>query len=96
MRSRRAVETQGYSGPVRSLVLVLAAALCALVAVGCTGGGGENTATPNPAPAEIEPTRTTPVRQQAPAIAGTSIDGEPVSLADYRGQAVLINVWSSW
>jgi hypothetical protein len=38
----------------------------------------------------------TPPRERAPAIEGTSVDGKPISFADYRGQAVLINVWSSW
>jgi peroxiredoxin len=49
----------------------------------------------NPTLAKTEPT-TTLTRKQAPAIEGTSVEGEPISLADFRGQAVLINVWSSW
>jgi peroxiredoxin len=32
----------------------------------------------------------------APAIEGTTVDGEPLALTDYRGKAVLVNVWSSW
>lgn len=29
-------------------------------------------------------------------LAGESLDGERVSLADFRGKRVLLNVWSSW
>ena len=29
-------------------------------------------------------------------IAGESLDGEALSLADFRGKRVLLNVWSSW
>jgi len=94
MKSTRPVEAPGYSARVRSLVLVLVAALCALVTAGCRGGSSESTATP-PTPAETE-SAATPAREQAPAIEGTSVEGEPISLADYRGQAVLVNVWSSW
>jgi hypothetical protein len=32
----------------------------------------------------------------APAIAGTTLDGERLALADFRGRPVLVNVWSSW
>lgn len=31
-----------------------------------------------------------------PAFAGTSLRGEPVSLADLRGRVVLLNVWATW
>jgi hypothetical protein len=31
-----------------------------------------------------------------PPIAGTTLDGKRLSLADFRGKPVLINVWSSW
>jgi hypothetical protein len=96
MKSTLPGESQGYSGLVRSLLLVVAAGLCTFVTVGCGGGGGDGNAAQNPTTAPAEPTSTTPVRKRAPAIAGTSLDGEPVSLADYRGQAVLVNVWSSW
>jgi len=80
---------------VRALLLVLVAALYAFGVAACGGDTSESTAKPNPTPTETE-TTATPAREQAPAIAGTSLDGNPISLADYRGQAVLINVWSSW
>jgi len=32
----------------------------------------------------------------APAVALQTIDGEPVSLEQYRGQVVLLNFWATW
>ncbi|MGI8901312.1 MAG: TlpA disulfide reductase family protein [Nocardioides sp.] len=29
-------------------------------------------------------------------VAGETIDGEPLSLSDYAGQVVVVNVWGSW
>jgi len=94
MKSSRLVEVPGYSGCVRTPVLALVAALCTFAAVGCGGGGNAGSTAPA-TPAEAE-TTTASSREQAPAIEGTSLEGKPLSLTDYRGQAVLINVWSSW
>jgi hypothetical protein len=41
----------------------------------------------------------TPARVAAGAgseIAGETLDGERLSLADFRGKPVFVNVWSSW
>jgi thiol-disulfide isomerase/thioredoxin len=35
-------------------------------------------------------------RKQPGEVAGETLDGEPVSLADYAGQVVVVNVWGSW
>lgn len=35
-------------------------------------------------------------RQPAPALAGTTLDGDQLSTADYAGQVVVLNVWGSW
>lgn len=32
----------------------------------------------------------------APALALTNLAGDPVSLADYRGKVVLVNLWATW
>jgi peroxiredoxin len=32
----------------------------------------------------------------APEISGRSLDGETISLGDFRGRPVVVNVWSSW
>jgi thiol-disulfide isomerase/thioredoxin len=36
------------------------------------------------------------VGRQAPALSGTTPDGKTVSLADLRGQVVLVDFWASW
>jgi peroxiredoxin len=33
---------------------------------------------------------------RAPAFEATTLDGRLVSLADYEGQAVLLNIWATW
>jgi thiol-disulfide isomerase/thioredoxin len=35
-------------------------------------------------------------RKAAPVAEGTSLDGDPVSTADYLGKVVVVNVWGSW
>lgn len=35
-------------------------------------------------------------RNPAPDVAGTTLDGGRWSLADHRGQVVVLNVWASW
>lgn len=60
--------------------------LALLLAV--AGCGGESGTT---APATTQTTAT-----QATPVEGTTLDGEPISLADFRGKRVLVNVWSSW
>ncbi|HVM17958.1 MAG TPA: hypothetical protein VM290_10295 [Gaiellaceae bacterium] len=65
--------------------LVLAAALALLVA-GC--GGDQAPPAAEPAPGTV-PTTDDP-------LAGETLAGEPLSLADVRGRTVFVNVWSSW
>jgi thiol-disulfide isomerase/thioredoxin len=35
-------------------------------------------------------------REVLPTVSGTSLDGEPLSTADHRGEVVVVNVWGSW
>jgi thiol-disulfide isomerase/thioredoxin len=35
-------------------------------------------------------------RKAAPDLRGTTLDGKPLALADYRGKVVVLNVWASW
>ena len=75
---------------------VVALLLGTLVASGC--GGGENEASTPPTETTVTAAPDPPdgSRPPAPTIAGTSLDGEPVSLADFAGRPVFVNVWSSW
>ena len=36
------------------------------------------------------------IGRQAPAAVARSMDGETISLEDYRGQPVILNFWASW
>ena len=36
------------------------------------------------------------IGRPAPSLRGTTIDGEPFDLADYRGTPVVLNFWASW
>ncbi|MEX0851595.1 MAG: hypothetical protein WD015_08810 [Gaiellaceae bacterium] len=77
--------------------LTLVAALCALVLAGCGSGTDEEAVAPTTSAAETAPPPPDASgRPPAPAVEGTSLDGEPLSLADYRGRPVFVNVWSSW
>jgi hypothetical protein len=81
---------------MRGLVVVLA--LLALLG-GC--GGEEEAAAPaeprgTAPPRETTPRADEPKRPAAPEIAGVDLDGNTLSLASFRGRAVLVNVWSSW
>ena len=35
-------------------------------------------------------------RSAAPDVTGTTLEGKPWSLADFRGKVVVVNVWASW
>ena len=35
-------------------------------------------------------------RQPLPQLAGTTVKGAPLDVADYRGQVVVLNFWASW
>lgn len=82
---------------MRGLAVIVA--LIAVLAAGCGSGSGDEagptTSTPT-TPTESAPPEESSDRPPAPAIAGTTLDGDEVSLVDFRGHAVLVNVWSSW
>ncbi|MFE0187289.1 TlpA family protein disulfide reductase [Streptomyces sp. NPDC058989] len=69
-----------------------AAVACALLA-GCAP-----TKTIGETSADDPLTKTFPEgkRPQAPDFSGTSLDGKKISLSDYRGKFVVLNVWASW
>ncbi|MEU9376057.1 TlpA disulfide reductase family protein [Streptomyces sp. NPDC048255] len=61
------------------------------------GNGGAPADRPGGISAAAGATVTDPgAREEAPALEGDDLDGKPVSLAGFRGQVVVLNVWGSW
>ena len=48
------------------------------------------------APAPLGLPTTLPTSSPAPAFALPGLNGEMITLSDYRGQVVLVNFWASW
>lgn len=81
----------------RRLALALAASLLALV--GCSGSGGSASGGGGDGfvPGDGNWTRVDPDdRLAAPEISAEGLEGKTISLADYRDQVVVLNVWGSW
>lgn len=73
----------------------LLAVAVAVVAIASGCGGSEESAAP--VVESVVETETNPAgRPPAPELAGTTLDGEAISLGDFKGRPVLVNVWSSW
>ena len=62
--------------------------LAAVVLLAGCGGGDDREAAPQPI--------ATQAARVVPAISGTTLDGETISLGDFRGRPLVVNVWSSW
>ncbi len=72
------------------------AALLAVLSLGACSGLGS---TSNKSTASGGGTVTTVEaadRQKAVAFSGTTLDGEQLDIADYRGKVVVLNIWGSW
>jgi thiol-disulfide isomerase/thioredoxin len=67
-------------------LLLVALLTCAAALSGCQGKDNDGKAGPG---ASV-------IDQPAPALAGKTIDGDPLALADLHGQVVLVNVWATW
>jgi hypothetical protein len=70
--------------------------LLALLPAGC-GGSGRSEAVP----VEMQTTAVAgaaavSARDPAPAVEGTTLDGDRISLKSLRGRPIFVNVWSSW
>ncbi len=89
----------------KRIALSLLMALLVLTVVGC---GSTSTPEPTPVPPtatpvvteEVAPSTpeqaTNPNAVPAPDFTLQTLDGESVSLSDYRGKLVMINFWASW
>jgi len=82
---------------MRILPLVV---LTALALAGCGGNEGDgpapSAATTPTAAGSTERETAKPPAGNGPDISGTGLDGEALSVADFRGKPVFVNVWSSW
>jgi peroxiredoxin len=88
----------GTRTPVRAAALLGAAALaltgCAASSSGSSGGSGDNSGY---VAGTGEITMVSAAhRVAAPDISGKDLDGQPLSLAQFKGKVVVINVWGSW
>lgn len=86
----------GAGAQIPRRAAVLALALAALTAAGCTTQGNDAPSSAGKAVdrqlLQIPPAD----RQAAPDVRGETLTGEQAALADYRGKIVVINVWGSW
>ena len=74
----------------------LTAALAALALTACSSGPSTPTGNSFPAGDGVV-TVIDPQRRQPPvALAGTTLTGEALDLASWRGRTVVLNVWGSW
>lgn len=82
---------------MRAIVAVLLVFVAGIALAAC-GGAADEAAAPPAAPTTTteESQPLVPDREKAPVIQGESLDGQAISLGDFRGRPVLVNVWSSW
>jgi thiol-disulfide isomerase/thioredoxin len=78
-------------------LVTVAAATAGLGLAGCSGGVSAERSTGGFVQGGYGIT-VVPVdeRVEAPPVTGTTLAGESVSLADFTGKTVLVNVWGSW
>jgi thiol-disulfide isomerase/thioredoxin len=86
------------TGAVTSAAVLGATAMLAIA--GCDGGAiGQNTplsSGQNFVGSSYESTYLAANRPAAPAVSGTTLTGQHLSLSQYRGDVVVLNFWGSW
>jgi thiol-disulfide isomerase/thioredoxin len=86
---------RGPSGARALAVPTLLAVLAALA--GCTTSSGNAATSLNYQAGDGSITILAPDQRKAPGeLRGTTVDGQQVDLASYRGNVVVLNVWGSW
>ena len=77
---------------------VICAVICAVVLTACSGSAGVEGASDTGYISGKGVITRLPVdeREQPGEVSGETIDGKPISLADYAGKTVVVNVWGSW
>lgn len=79
---------------VRTIVIVLAG--IAVVVAGCSGPQTNSTEGGYVSGNQLITVVDADQRKPAPKLAGTSLTGEDLSLAQFEGKTVVVNVWGSW
>jgi thiol-disulfide isomerase/thioredoxin len=80
---------------VRPLLLPVVAAVLAATVAGC-GSDVNSTGNSGYVPGSGITILQAGQRTKPGNVSGTTLDGKPISLADYAGKVVVINVWGSW
>ena len=80
---------------------LLATALAGVLALTACSGGSATTEGPSTPQLKTVDTGengliTPDDRPPAPSLSGTTLDGEQLDIADYKGQVVVLNFWASW
>lgn len=71
--------------------------LAAIVAAGIVLSQGENAPARPPPVSAADAEFTVKAGKRAPELSGTNpITGKPVSLSDFEGKPVVVNIWASW
>jgi thiol-disulfide isomerase/thioredoxin len=71
---------------------IIAACLAAVTMLALTGCGREQPLSTQVGTQVFD----VPDRQAMPPVSGTTLTGQPLDLADYRGRVVVLNSWASW
>jgi thiol-disulfide isomerase/thioredoxin len=96
---RRSLPTR--AAPGRRVAVALVAGLVLGTSAACTTTGADeptrSAGQEGYVGVEGNLTRIAPAdRTPLTPVAGTSLDGKPLSTGDYRGKVVVVNVWGSW
>jgi thiol-disulfide isomerase/thioredoxin len=85
-------------GPLAAAALAVPALLTLLGGLaGCTTSSGNAATSLNYQAGDGSITILAPDQRKAPGeLRGTTVDGQQVDLASYRGNVVVLNVWGSW
>lgn len=85
--------------PVNLPVLLIGFMLVSVALAGAvllTNNTAQQTAVPDTQPGLVQSGRNTVVGWQVPDFSLQTLDGDSVSLSDYRGKIVFLNFWATW
>lgn len=81
-----------------SVIIVVIMLVGSLITMGCTLGWNKvrDSEIGNPTPGFQYTVRGSEIGNLAPDFQLNNLNGQPVSLSDFRGKPVLVNFWASW